>query len=494
MKPELEMSFGIAIFPYLKTSGRLRLGRLEFRSTDDIDDLAEDEREAVRDVASMLFLKDDLRIASATFAIVDPVDIDRRSAQIDFLADVRSVVAYAYSSPHEVFDNIFLTPEEVSLILLSPGEVSKFLVYPDHHVVPVEGSIERRLSADDRDMVRGYAGLYNFVEPLWVVSGSRFYPPRSQATLNIQQDMASDFSRPFSGRTGIEELLRLLNRLDHPSRARVFTALKWYNHANESSAGPDRALLNLAVAFEALFNLPENAKSERLADSISLILGRTERIQDWAVQFYAARSRVAHEGAAHELYYRPTARQRSAADERFGTLMLSGRTIFQLCMSTLLVGMALSDEAQLGEKLISNTERYTQICVRLRETETDPGQGLTAIAPIVQQIERHRFVQSTPVDFDLMLGALRLAAADLLSCTPPPASPISDALRLCAAPEVGSDLFVRLDGVRQLADAFKAVGAAERSEGERVLYLLAEEVWHHTFMTYFALKREREPL
>ncbi len=485
------MSFGIAVFPCLKTSGRLRLGGLDFRSTDDVDGLPEEQRKAVRDIADMLFLKDDLRIVSSSFAIVDSVDVNRRTAQINLLADIRAVVAYAYSSPHETFDDILLTPEEVSLIVVSPAEVSKFLVYPDNHVTPAEGSIERRVLADDRDMIQGYEGFYNFAEPLWVASGSRLYPPRPQATLNIQQDMVGDLSGPFSGRTGTEELLRLLNRPDHPSRARIFTALKWYNHANESQAGADRALLNLAVAFEALFNLPDNAKSDRLADSISLILGRAERIQDWATQFYAARSRVAHEGAARELYYRPAAKQKSADAERFGSLMLSGRTIFQLCIATLLVGMALSDEAQLSEKLISNAERYTRIYALLRDAESDPAQGLATITPVVEQIGRHRYIESTPVNFDLMLGALRRAAAVLLLCEPLSAAPISDALRLCAAPGAANDLFSQLDGVRQLTIAFKADEAAGLSERERVLRLLAAEVWHHTFMTYFALKREQ---
>lgn len=485
------MSFGIAIFPCLKTSGRIRLGGLEFRSTDDVDDLPEEQRRALREVADMLFLKDDLRIFSSSFSIVNAIDINRRTAQIDLLADIRAVVAYAYSSPHETFDSILLTPEEVSLILVSPAEVSKSLVYPDNHVTPVEGSIERRVPADDRNIMRGYAGLYNFAEPLWVASGSRLYPPKPQATLNIQQDMAADFSGPFSGRTGTEELLRLLNRPDHPSRARIFTALKWYNHANESQAGADRSLLNLAVAFEALFNLPDNAKSERLSDSISLVLGRSERIHDWATQFYAARSRVAHEGAARELYYRPRTRQRSADADRFGSLMLSGRTIFQLCIATLLVGIALSDEAQLSAKLISNAERYTQICALLGDYESDPAEGLSVIAPVVRQIERHRFIESTPIDIDLMLGALRRAAVALLLCEPPPAAPIRDALRLCAEPRAAKDLFGRLDGVRQLMDAFKAVEVRILSEPERVLHLLAAEVWHHTFITYFALQREQ---
>lgn len=484
------MSFSIAVFPFLKTSARFHLGRLQFRSTDDVEGLPEEQGDAVREVAEMLFLKDDLKIASATFAITPPVDIDRKGAEADHLADIRAIVAYAYSSPHEVFDNIFLSPEEVSLLLLTPGEVSSFLVYPEHHTIPLAGSLDRRVPIDERHMVRGYSGLYNFTQPLWVARGSRLYPPMPQATLNIQQDIALQFVEGRHGRSGVGNLVRLLNSPVHPARARAFTALRWYNHANESAAGPDRAVLNLAVAFEALFNLPQNAKSERLADAISLILGRTDRIQDWATQFYAARSRVAHEGAAGELYYRPAGDQKSAPEERFGSLMLSGRAIFQACMSTFLFGMATAEAAGLGEKLVSNAERFTRLCALLDRESDDAGELLATAAPIVREIEHHRFVSSTPVDFDLMLGALGRAAAALLRLAPLQTVALEEPLRLCALPRKGRDLAARLDAVRQLVEAFKAADGVSLTEQEKVVQMLAEEVWRATFPTFYALQRE----
>lgn len=485
------MSFSIAVFPYLKTSARFRLGGLEFRSTEDLEGLPDEQREAVRDIADMLFAKDDLRIASATFAIAPEIDIDRQGATVDLLADIRAVVAYAYSAPHDVFDDILLSPADVTLVVLYPREVSAYLVYPNHHTIPVQGSLERRVAADEREMLPGYAGLYNFSEPLWVARGSRLYPPKPQPTLNIQQDMATNFSSLHRDRAGMRDLLRLLESPQHPARTRAFTALRWYNHANESSAGADRALLSLAVAFEALFELPDNAKSDRLADSISLVLGRTARIHDWATQFYAARSRVAHEGAARELYYRPAGGQKAGSDDQFGSLMLTGRHIFQLCMWTLLFGMALADEARLGDKLVSNAERFGRLCSIL-EQPADPAGALVAIDPIVQQIERHRFVQSSPVDFDLMLGALRRASSALLACDPALTDGLGNALRLCAAAKQGRDLFTQLGALRDLVEAFKGREKSELPDRQRVVHVLAEEIWSMTFMTYFALERERK--
>lgn len=64
------------------------------------------------------------------------------------------------------------------------------------------------------------------------------------------------------------------------------------------------------MAFEALLRLANSSKAERLKDAIALLLGRTERLDEWADQFYAARSRVAHEGPVQDPYfYIPTHRQ-----------------------------------------------------------------------------------------------------------------------------------------------------------------------------------------
>jgi hypothetical protein len=59
----------------------------------------------------------------------------------------------------------------------------------------------------------------------------------------------------------------------------------------------------LAVAFETLLRLPEFSKTDRLVDAISLLLGRTERLDEWAEQFYAARSQVVHEGEVRDEYF-----------------------------------------------------------------------------------------------------------------------------------------------------------------------------------------------
>jgi hypothetical protein len=68
-----------AVFPFLKTSAPARIGGLTFRSTQDLESLTEAQAEHVSQIAEMLFLQDDLRIRSASYAIVPSVDLDRHS-------------------------------------------------------------------------------------------------------------------------------------------------------------------------------------------------------------------------------------------------------------------------------------------------------------------------------------------------------------------------------------------------------------------------------
>jgi hypothetical protein len=153
------------------------------------------------------------------------------------------------------------------------------------------------------------------------------------------------------------------------------------NAANEESIDRDRALLNLAVAFETLLCLPDSSKTERLIDAITLLLGRTERLDQWAKQFYDAHSRVAHEGLVQDPhFYVPTHLKPKQSVGLFGSLMLYGRHIFQLCLSTLLVGIDLADRADLQEKFISNNERYEKICNLLKSKTGTPAEKLVSLS------------------------------------------------------------------------------------------------------------------
>ena len=67
----------IAVFPFLKTRDPITLGSFTFRSTEETTGLDVDAAAHVREVADMLYLQDDLRIESAAYTTLPPLDLDK---------------------------------------------------------------------------------------------------------------------------------------------------------------------------------------------------------------------------------------------------------------------------------------------------------------------------------------------------------------------------------------------------------------------------------
>jgi hypothetical protein len=217
-----------------------------------------------------------------------------------------------------------------------------------------------------------------------------------------------------------------------PTFLRIFSTMRWFNAANESGLVRSQGLLKLAVAFETLLRLPESSKTDRLVDAISLLLGRTERLGEWAQQFYDARSRVAHEGEVRDQYFYPGGTGKRQASGIFGSLMLYGRQIFQLCLSTLLVGIDLAERANLRERFVSNNERFQKLCELLQSKVGTAGERLLGLAPTVRALEHYRFVGSV-IDPGPQLTAARLASLTLADCNESLPEGLASALAGCAA-------------------------------------------------------------
>jgi hypothetical protein len=337
--------------------------------------------------------------------------------------------------------------------------------------------------------VPGYNGLYNFRHYFWVECGSRLYGPKPHITLNISQDLQIDLEHRFRGRPDCDLLLQLLEKPLTPATLRIFSAVHWYNAANEESIDRDQAVLNLAVAFEALLRLPNSAKTERLKDAIALLLGRTERLDEWVDQFYAARSRVAHEGLVQDPYfYVPTHRQTKQAVGLFGSLMLYGRQIFQLCLGTLLVGIDLADRADLQEKFISNNERYEKICDLLKSEAGTPAEKIIALEPTLRGLERYQFVPSGEVSRGTLMSAVRYTAAALIATGQPFVQDLADALAKVDVSKRDDGEFRRLTAIKDLTEAFEVTEPASLTPEARVARDLVEMTWRRLFMLYYWLK------
>ena len=480
-----DQTFSIAVFPFLKTSGAVQIGGRTFRSTTDVAGLPTEQARSVCEVREMLFVQGDLRVKSASYAIIPYIDLNSPNVELDRLMHLRAVVTYIYASPHDIFESLFLAPEEASLVVFSPGSVSAFLVRPEHHTEFV--SAITRPPPDGRHQLAGYAGLYNFRHPFWIEPGSRLYGPKPHITLNIQQDLLIDIERRFQGNAHHHLLLDLLNRPITPTSSRIYSALHWFNAANEDAVDSDRALLNLAVAFESLLRLPDSSKTERLVDAITLLLGRTERLDDWAQQFYAARSRVAHEGKVGDrYYYAPQSGKQKQATSLFGSLILYGRQVFQLCLATLLVGADLAQRADLQEKFVTNNERFEKICRSLDADSGTPSGRLTSIESTILALERYQFIPSGEVSKTTMIGAVRRAAATLLKAGLT-TQELSEVLTKVVSTKRDDGELAELAAIEELDAALRKCDSSNLTPEERIVYRLVEVVWMSLFQYYYWL-------
>jgi len=478
---------GIAVFPFLKTGSPVQLGRFTFNSTDDTSGLGDEDAAHVREVAEMLFVMDDLRVRSASYAMLPPLDLDKSDPLLTDLEYVQSIVAYCYASPHPTFGNPFFHSEEASLVIFSPEPVTTFLARPDYHVVATDPSFS--LAPDEWHRVMGYQGRYNFRHPFWVVKGSRLYPPVPHIGLNISQDLANDLES-FFARPQHQLLPNLLLQPDTIMAQRILTGLKWYNRANSAANDDDTAVLDLAVAFEALLALPKDAKTDRFIDAISLLLGRIPRLDQWAEQFYDARSEVAHAGKAGRLRFAPT-KQKTADSPLYQPLTVYGRQIFRLCVGTLLFGNYVVQQISLQQKLVMNQERFQSVCKILDDTEIPVEDRFAAIADIVASIDEYRFVGETGLLIETMAGAIQRAATNLLLCDNSLDVIVKGRIEGLATAKKSPDSYEILCALCALKEV-KLTEFPEPRSPHGITQRLADVVWHYTFMNYYWLKKQRD--
>jgi len=487
LRPGETPGHGIAVFPFLKTHQSIRLGSLTFRTTDDVTGLEEQDAVHVREIRDMLFLQDDLRIRSASYAVLPALDLEKDESILQELEHVQAIVAYCYSAPHSTLGTPFFCFEHVSLAVFSPEPVLTFLVRPENHADAITSGPE--LTADQWHRVSGYQGRYNFRHPFWVVKGSRLYPPVPHIGLNNSQDLATDLGQCFSEASQHSLLPELLGQPTTETAARVLTSIAWYNRSNTLNNDDDNAIINLAIAFETLLGLPKDAKTDRFVDAVSLLLGRVSRLGLWAEQFYDARSDVAHQGKTERLRFAPTNQKNAAGNALYHSLLAYGRQIFQLCVGTLLFGAALGTRAGLREKLITNQERFELICKTFDDNTLTMAGRFAAVDETLSLIEKFRFVMETGLRVETMIGAAQSAAKGLLQTKEDLDPVFKQQVEELAGARRSSDPYQALAAIKAVHDLKS--GGQETDLGQAVTRRLVEAIWHYTGMHYFWLEQQR---
>ena len=477
-------NYSIVVFPFLKTLRSVKLGGLTFRSTKEIDTLTAEQANSVKEIANMLFLKDDLRIDVASYAIVPFIDIKNNPAvNVDHLINIQSVVAYIYGYPHEIFGDPFLTTEHASIVIFSPGRVIASLVRPDHNVISTGD--RNGLSVDKWGQVSGYSGLYNFRHHFWVSSGSRVYGPKPQLTLNISQDLSNDIERASRHRQHYKVLFELLNKPERTIASRVFIALRWYNRANCEATDDNASLVSLSIAFESLLSLPKNNKTERLVDAIAMILGRLPRLDIWAQQFYDARSEIVHEGQTHQLHFVASDSRKKSNGEMHQSLLSYGRQVFRLCLGTLLLGSDIAEKAGLEEKLVTNHERFKTMNKTLANDNIDPCERFNQIQPLVRTVSHYRSLYESNLKIQTLIGTVRLVAKTLLDCDISLPYGIHEKLKGLISANRTENHLDELEAIRGLEEALEVDAKKDESQHIAITREIVDIVWEYVFMYYY---------
>jgi hypothetical protein len=474
--------FSIVVFPFLKTGRPIRLGGLTFRATKDIEGLPDEQAAAVTEINGLLYAQDDYRIANASYAITAALDLDRAPHNIPHLEDIHSVVAYLYSSFNVDFGKPFLPVEHATVVVFTPGVFSQYLVHPVFNVVRNGAPV-----VADQDTVRGYAGLYNFRHHFWVTVGSRVYAPVPHPMLNIGQDLSVDIERA-AGQVTYSALLRLLDKPHAPIASRALTALRWYASANREATEDYAVIVHLSIAFEALLGLPQSEKTDRLVDSISLLLGRVPRLDTWARQFYDARSKIVHEGRADSLRFTAGDPAGKREAQLYQSLFSYGSQIFRLCLGTLLVGAELAEAAALSETFVTNGERFAALCAILSDSQRGVEDKFDAAAKVVDAIERYRFVGETGLQTKTMIGSIRLAARHLMASgiiLEPTVHSAFTTMIECRGSQSGLAELEALRGLDEVLSNSQPAGIGS----EDVVRRIVKVVWGYVFMHHYWLKK-----
>lgn len=478
----------IVALPFLKTHAAVSLGGFNFRSTDDLKDLPPEHQCWVREISGMLFLQDDFRIRSATYAIVPRIEPGFRPVDLAYLMNIQATVAYLYAAPHPTFGDAFLPSEYASMAVFTPDRVPVGVIRPDFHVEDTRPKDD--LAADARGKIAGYSGIYNFRHYFWVANGSRLYGPAPRMALNHSQDLAIDLMRASDGLPYYQMLMHALEKPPTAATSRIFTALHWFNLANRRATDGDGSIVNLSIAFEALLGLPKSEKTDRLVDAISLLLGRVPRLDSWARQFYEARSQVVHEGRARQRRFFVTDLPREGAE--YQSLLSYGGQIFRLCLGTLLVGADMAERAGLEERLVTNQERFERVCRLLSDEAVGPDDRLSRISDVVDLLEANRFI-GVRLKPETMLSAVKLAAKALLACETSLSQERSSALGLMIAAKRGQNHLDELQALHDLEAVYPVGANPALLPNELIVAKLVQVIWDVAYSHYYWLKEQGVP-
>lgn len=483
-----------ALFPYIKTSASVHYRGLTFQCATDTTGLSSGVVEHLEILRRRFFLRDHLRISRLifTYAVI-PAEGPEAEEFLLKVREFRTLVTYTYGKTDQIDLDPFLTYEHGTAFIVRPNVISRHLDESEHNV-EITDCPPITFPADE-EYVDGYEGIINSREHFWFVPQSQIYPPAAHLWLNISQDLGADLDR--------EAQYHQTTLFDHFARRRqlsavderVLTALEWYNRSISKQSDEEVLLINLAVAFESLLGLEAGDKvTARFKDAVGLLLGPIPRLDSWLSQFYDARSEIVHEGRTERLMFVPIddpKKPPKGEAPRYRSLITYGRTVFRICVTTILTGSRLAETLKVASLFQTNAERLEEICRIITAAAGNPRQGLLAAEELIRETDQYRYVSDSSLTVDRLLGALKVVVGAYCDTTPSDTPEVLTILHEFRGVKT-SDHLRALGLVKQLEDELRKPTWSELSEehARRLVHRLTHTVWHYTFMHYFALEKK----
>ncbi len=142
----------------------------------------------------------------------------------------------------------------------------------------------------------------------------------------------------------------------------ILRALEWFNKSFKEDPEIDNSerFINLAIAFEALFDAPEKEIREALRTGVTSLLGNTLEMKDFINKFYDLRSHIVHGKEEPILLYKA----RGSSEHYLDTLIFA-RKVFSRCVKAILTCRKEVYTNDLHSELVSNERRIKEILIAL---------------------------------------------------------------------------------------------------------------------------------
>jgi hypothetical protein len=158
-----------------------------------------------------------------------------------------------------------------------------------------------------------------------------------------------------------------LHTRSEAEKKRLIRSFEWFNksYKNDPEIDDYERFINLVIAFETLFNSPEEGIQSALTTGVTTLLGETEEMIHWIKKFYGVRSAIVHGREEPTIAYKG-----KDSNEFHLNHIVFARKVFTKCIKAIFSAREKVYTEDLHKELISNERRIHEILIALNKNKT----------------------------------------------------------------------------------------------------------------------------